>query len=155
MTETTVGVSWSVVADAAPEFAARVRRKMQAGAHKTLATLRADGAPRISGTELEFAHGEVTIGMMPGSVKLADVRRDPRVAVHGPPCDPDPEDPSVWAGEAKLAGRLLETPSGGAGGAFRLELTAVVHTGLGTPPDHLVIESWHPGRGYRRVERRD
>jgi hypothetical protein len=41
----------------------------------------ADGT---AGTELEFADGEVTFGMMGGSVKLADVRRDSRIAIHCP-----------------------------------------------------------------------
>ena len=149
------GVSWAAVAHAAPEFADRVRRRFDAGVHKTLATLRADGSPRLSGTELTFSAAEVTLGMMPGSRKLADVRRDPRVALHSPSCDPAPDDPSSWAGEAKLAGILVEVPDGAAGTTFRVTVTEVVHTGIGTPADHLVIESWHPDRGYRRVERRD
>jgi hypothetical protein len=37
---------------------------------------------------------------------------------------------------------------------FRLDLTEVVLVRLGEPADHLVIESWHEGRGLRRVERR-
>jgi hypothetical protein len=36
----------------APEFAERVRRLFDARKHKTIATLRSDGAPRISGIEL-------------------------------------------------------------------------------------------------------
>jgi hypothetical protein len=40
-------------------------------------------------------------------------------------------------------------------GGFRVDLTEVVLTSLGgDPPDHLVIESWQQGKGYRRVERR-
>jgi hypothetical protein len=99
----------------------------------------------------------VTLGMMGGSVKLADVRRDPRVALHSPSCDPDPEDPSAWSGEAKLAGRLVEVvPDGEApadSAAFALEITEAVVTRVGSPADHLVIESWHPGRGHRSVHR--
>ncbi len=34
---------------------------------------------------MEFSSdGEVTLGMMPGSMKLLDVRRDPRVALDSP-----------------------------------------------------------------------
>jgi hypothetical protein len=41
----------------------------------TLATLRRDGSPRISGTEVEFTDGQVWLGMMPGSLKALDLRR--------------------------------------------------------------------------------
>jgi hypothetical protein len=41
--------AWRDVEQAEPEFAARVRRLFDAGRHKTVATLRADGSPRISG----------------------------------------------------------------------------------------------------------
>ena len=75
------GVRWAEVVADAPEFAQRVRERFDAGVHKTMATLRRDGSPRISGTELEFSDAEVTLGMMGCSLKLADVRRDPRVAL--------------------------------------------------------------------------
>jgi hypothetical protein len=40
----------------APDFAARVRSRFEAGTNKTLATLRRDGAPRISASELPADH---------------------------------------------------------------------------------------------------
>jgi hypothetical protein len=92
----------------ARDFAARVRRCFEAGTNKTIATLRRDGAPRISGSELAFTDGEVTLGMMGGSMKLLDVRRDPRVALHSPTIEPPKHDMSTWPGDAKLAGRLVE-----------------------------------------------
>jgi hypothetical protein len=102
--------TWREIEQDAPELADRVRAVFQSGTNKTIATLRRDGSPRVSGTELEFADGQVTLGMMPGSLKLLDVRRDPRVAIHSPTLEP-PKDPSDWAGEAKLAGRLVEVPA--------------------------------------------
>lgn len=149
--------AWAEIERDAPEFAARVRGRFDAGTNKTIATVRADGAPRISAVELQFADGEVTFGMMGGSRKLADVRRDPRIAVHCPTLEPPEGDPSAWAGDAKLAG--LAVPAGpvgdAAGGAgFRVDVTEVVLTYVGTPADHLVIETWHPGRGWQRLTRR-
>ena len=44
--------AWRDVQAAAPEFADRVQRLFDAHRHKTIATLRADGAPRISGIEV-------------------------------------------------------------------------------------------------------
>jgi len=100
--------------------------------------------------------GEVTLGMMPASMKLRDVRRDPRVALHSPTLEP-PADPTQWEGDAKLAGSLIEIDhdddSDGSAGSFRLDITEVVLTYVGTPADHLVIESWHPGRGWQRRTR--
>ena len=150
--------SWQEIEKDAPEFAARVRAVFGAGTNKTIATLRADGSPRISASELEFADGEVTFGMMGGSRKLADVRRDPRIAVHSPTLEP-PTDTTTWTGDAKISGSAVEVPSPpdnpheGAG-HFRIDVTEVAHTYLGgNPPDHLVIESWHTGRGHQRRTR--
>ncbi len=150
--------SWDEIYRDAPEFAARVGERFDAGTNKTIATLRRDGSPRISASELEFADGEVTLGMMGDSMKLRDVRRDARVAVHSPTIEPPEEDPSTGPGDAKLAGSLVEIPAppdsphDGAG-FFRVDITEVVLTYVGTPADHLVIESWHPGRGWRRRTR--
>jgi Pyridoxamine 5'-phosphate oxidase len=157
--------SWKSIEDAAPDFAAKVRGRFQAGTNKTLASLRADGAPRISATECKFEDGELTLGMMGGSRKLADVRRDPRVAIHSPTLEPPPEPSTEWPGEAKMAGSLVEirapdewvdsNDSGPEGaGFFQLDITEASLTYLGgDPPDHLVIESWDSKAGWRQRTR--
>jgi len=99
--------AWKDVEQAEPEFAARVRRLFDAGRHKTIATLRADGSPRISGIECEFADGELRFGSMPGARKGADLRRDPRFALHGPVFHPEEGKEAEWPGEAKIAGRAV------------------------------------------------
>jgi hypothetical protein len=148
--------AWKAIEEDAPEFARRVRARFDAGTNKTIATLRADGAPRISAIEMKFEEGAVTFGMMGGSRKLADVRRDPRVAVHCPTIEPPAGDPASWEGDAKLAGIAAETGpvhDPGPGGAFRIDITEVVLTYVGTPADHLVIETWRPARGWQRQTR--
>lgn len=151
--------SWQQIEQEFAEFAARVRARFDAGTNKTIATLRRDGAPRISGTELKFEGGEVTFGMMGGSMKLLDVRRDPRIAVHSPTLEPPPDDPGRWPGDAKLAGTAVEVeepadaPAPGAG-YFRVDVTEVSLTRVGEPADHLVIESWDAVHGYRRRTRK-
>ena len=99
--------AWKDVEQAEPEFAARVRRLFDAGRHKTIATLRADGSPRISGIECEFADGELRFGSMPGARKGADLRRDPRFALHGPSSHPQQGQEAEWPGEAKIAGQAV------------------------------------------------
>ncbi|MGH2723688.1 MAG: pyridoxamine 5'-phosphate oxidase family protein [Actinomycetota bacterium] len=149
--------SWGEFAAAEPEFAERVRRRFTAHKHCTLATLRQDGSPRISGTEVELREGELELGMMPGSVKALDLRRDSRLALHSATEDPPEEDPSSWVGEAKIAGRAVEMSDPREPAQphrFRVDIGEVVLTRVGQPPDHLVIESWHPDRGLERRERR-
>lgn len=95
--------SWGEVEAEAPELAALARGFFDAHAHKTLATLRRDGSPRISATEVDFADGELWLGSMWRSLKALDLRRDPRFALHSAS-----EDPPEWRGDAKLAGRVEE-----------------------------------------------
>lgn len=121
--------------------------------HLTMATLRRDGSPRISGTEIEFAGGEMRIGSMPGAVKATDLRRDPRVAIHGPTEDPPPGNPRGWKGEAKVAGRAVEVDSGGEAHRFNIDIQEAVITHLNDAGTRLVVESWNPERGYRQLER--
>jgi hypothetical protein len=82
-----------------------------------------------------------------------------RVALHSPTIEPPKDEMSAWPGDAKLAGTLVETapPAGDpdtSAGSFKLDITEVVLTYVGKPADHLVIESWHPGRGWQRRTRR-
>jgi hypothetical protein len=147
-------VSWSTVEAEAPELAAAVRACFAMRRHCTLATLRADGGPRISGIEVEWSGGEVLLGSMAGAVKAGDLQRDPRLALHSPTVDPVEGDESSWPGEAKLAGRAVEVPAPeGSGHRFQIGVTEVVHTRVGSPADHLVITSWHPGRGVQERRR--
>ena len=145
--------SWAEFEAAEPEFASRVRKLMTARKHLTMATLRTDGSPRISGTEVEFVDGQLQIGSMLRAVKALDLRRDPRVAIHGPTVDPPPDAPGGWKGEAKVAGRALEVDSGGDAHRFVIDLTEVVITRLNDAGSRLLVESWNPARGYRSMER--
>jgi hypothetical protein len=123
-----------------------------------MATLRRDGAPRISGTEVEFGEdGELYIGSMPGARKALDLRRDSRLALHSPTADPPDGDPGAWEGEAKISGRAHEVGDRNQADEahrFKIEITEVVLTRLDEPADHLVIESWHPDRGVERRTRK-
>jgi Pyridoxamine 5'-phosphate oxidase len=141
--------SWSEVEAQAPELAARARGIFDAFTHKTIATLRRDGSPRISGTEAQFEEGEMWIGSMSRAVKALDLQRDPRFALHsGSASPPD------WTADAKVAGRAEEvTEDGASSHRFRLDIAELVVTSIGDPPDHIVIESWHEGRGVTRLTR--
>jgi hypothetical protein len=154
--------SWSAIEQAEPDFAAKVQQLFDGGRHKTIATLRADGSPRISGIECEFADGEVRFGSMTGARKGADLRRDPRFALHGPTFHPVEGKEGEWPGEAKIAGRavpagpVVPAEEGGEapdGEMFVADIDEVVVTGLNDDANKLVVESWTAERGLQRVER--
>jgi hypothetical protein len=153
---------WSKIEAEAPALAALARGFLDAHVHKTIATVRRDGGPRISGIETRIADGELWFGSMWQSVKALDLQRDPRFALHS-----GSDDPPGWNGDAKIAGRAEEVDAAstaavfgddapsGPSHLFRADISELVVVRLGgEPPDHLVIEAWHAGRGVTRRERR-
>jgi hypothetical protein len=140
--------TWREVEAAEPEFAQRVQGLFDAHKHKTMATLRADGSPRISGIETAFRDGELTFGSMPDARKGADLKRDPRLALHSATVDPVEGAEADWPGEAKISGRAVDTGDG-----FRVDVAEVVHTHLNPAATLLVVEWWTPEGGLRKVER--
>ena len=146
-----------------------MRAAFDAHRHKVLATLRADGSPRLSGNEASFRGGDLWLGMMHRSRKALDLERDSRMELHSAPVDLE-----LKLGDAKLAGRAVEVTDPevirrfAAASAeehagveppapfhlFRVDIGEVTLIRVGDPPDHLVIESWSPAAGHRRTERR-
>ena len=148
--------AWRDVERAEPEFAQRVRALFDAHRHKTLATLRTDGSPRISGIEVIFEDGELVFGSMPNARKGADLHRDPRFALHSATTDPVEGAEAQWPGEAKISGRAIAAgpiTEGPAGDRFCADIAEVVHTHLDRNATMLVVEWWTPSHGLRRVER--
>ena len=144
--------SWSEVRSAAPELAQAVEARFKAARHHVLATLRRDGAPRVSGTEVEIADGDLRLGSMLGAVKAHDLERDGRFALHA-----NPGDGSMAGGDAKVAGVAVEVADhAGAGTShlFRLDVQEVVLTSVHPDGDRLLIERWRPGHDVVRTERR-
>jgi hypothetical protein len=151
--------AWKDVEQQAPDFAKAVRAAFDAHKHKTLATLRKDGSPRISGTEMAFALGDVWMGGMTGARKAADLLRDPRMALHSATADPE-----LTLGDAKLSGRAIEVPDEATWHAvfpeappfdeahlFRVDISEAALTRV--EGDKLVIQSWSEAGGLRTIER--
>jgi hypothetical protein len=155
------------VEQGAPELAAFVRARFEAHGLALLATLRADGSPRISPLEPLFALDELWLGMMPDSHKALDLRRDPRFALHAATIDR-----AVTEGDAKLSGRAVEVddaptieryqkafsavsgypPQPGPFHLFRADVTDISTVRLAG--DHLDLDWWREGVGVGRIERR-
>lgn len=149
--------SFADVESSEPDFAARVRAALDAHGHKVLATLRRDGAPRVSGIETRLVDGDLFLAGMPASVKFADLRGDPRLALHSGSDQPD-----SFTADAKVSGRAVEVTDPAelaafAGDAevpegaqpfelFRVDIEQIVLTALSEAKDALVITSWRPGQ---------
>ncbi|MFE6054831.1 pyridoxamine 5'-phosphate oxidase family protein [Kitasatospora sp. NPDC056446] len=151
--------TWQDFERQAPDLAPLVRARFEAEKHHVLATLRKDGSPRVSGTEVEFVGDDLWIGSMYGSVKARDLQRDARFALHA-----HPGDETMAGGDSKVAGRAVEitdeaelaafaadlpeappTPFH----AFRLDLDQVVHTAV--EGDQLLVHNWRPGRPVETI----
>ena len=150
--------SWDEFRNAEPEMAGVVQQLFDAHRHKTIATVRADGSPRISGIECSFGDGRLTFGSMEGARKLADLHRDDRFALHSATVDPVDGDEGAWPGEAKIAGRAIPdgsiTGEGAPGGEmFVADVTEVVFVHLDSAATALIVEWWTPDGGRRSVER--
>jgi hypothetical protein len=153
--------TWTEFEAAAPALAAAVRERLDAHTHKTIATIRRDGSPRISGTETTFRDGELWIGSMWQAQKAKDLQRDPRFALHSGSDEPDD-----WKGDAKLSGVIEEitdeervrdlngeAAANGPSHLFRLDVDEVSLVRLNDARNGIVIDVWTPERGVRRIER--
>lgn len=152
--------TWNEFSTAAPSLESAVRARFTAHKHHVLATLRADGSPRVSGTEVEFTDtGVVRLGSMLGAAKARDLQRDGRFALHS-----NPGHHSMEGGDAKIGGRAVEitdeavlqpifdaAPEMAPYHVFDLDITEVVLTSL--VDDHMQIDVWRPGCDVRTVTR--
>ncbi len=78
-----------------------VRRHSATGNLCLLATLRADGYPRISPMEPGILEGHLILVGMPNTLKFRDLARDPRFCLHTATVDP-----YVGEGDVKLWGEV-------------------------------------------------
>jgi hypothetical protein len=149
--------TWQQFEEEAAWLAAEVRARFEAHETHVLATLRKDGSPRVSGSEVDFTGVELTFGSMLGAVKARDLLRDGRCAIHAHPGE----------GDAKVSGSAVEvvdpaaqramttgTEPPGDFHAFRLDLTEAVLTTVDQGERLLVIHLWRPGQAVRVIKRR-
>lgn len=156
--------TWAEVSSQSPGLAEDARRRLAVRRQLTMATLRSDGSPRISGVDCRFFAADLWIAGMSGARKFVDLRRDPRVSLHS-----GVDEPPTWTGEAKVTGTAQESRDDdqvarftlAAGGTppgpfqlFRIDVTEIVVVRVSEPGDHLVIESWRSGAGSSRLVRR-
>ncbi|MBJ8348989.1 pyridoxamine 5'-phosphate oxidase family protein [Antrihabitans sp. YC2-6] len=152
--------TWKQFDDEAPELASAIRARLEAHKHHILATLRKDGSPRVSGTEVEIFEGLLVLGSMPGARKVEDLRRDPRYGLHS-----NPGHHTMEGGDAKVSGRARELEGaekqailacypenpGESAQMFALDLDEAVLTTV--DGEHLYVDHWRPGQPVKRTTR--
>lgn len=153
--------TWTEFDTAAPEMSAAVKARFTAHKHHVLATLRTDGSPRVSGTEVEFPEGGVLrLGSMLNALKARDLQRDSRFSIHS-----NPGHHSMDGGDAKISGRAVELTDPEAlqrifdaappelvpYTVFDLDIEEVVLTSI--VDDHMQIDLWRPGSAVRTFTR--
>ena len=146
--------TWQQFQDSAPDLAAAVKARFTATKHHVLATLRRDGSPRVSGTEVVFdGDGRLRLGSMADAVKGKDLKRDGRFALHA-----NPGDGSMDGGDSKISGVATAVPAEGSNDGsddgsdlFELDINEVVHTTVEN--DQLVIRFWTPDNGVQEIRR--
>ncbi|MET8679013.1 pyridoxamine 5'-phosphate oxidase family protein [Streptomyces sp. NPDC004647] len=152
---------WAGFQAAESDFAKTVQERFQQFKHQVLATLRRDGAPRVTGIEVDFRFGEMWLGMMPQSRKALDLRRDPRFSVQA---NPGP-DTTMEGGDVRVGGHAVEVTDPAVISRFadevqppepfhlfRVEVTEVVRTCV--EGEDLVVQVWRPGSPLRTIRRR-
>lgn len=151
--------TWQQFSTEAPVLSAAIKARLEANKHHVLATLRTDGAPRVSGTEVEMFEGLLVLGSMPGARKVLDLRRDPRYALHS-----NPGDATMSGGDAKISGRarellgaekrtILDAYPNDPGEAEIFELAVEEAVLTTVEEDKLHVDLWRPGAGVTRFTR--
>ncbi|WP_419848858.1 pyridoxamine 5'-phosphate oxidase family protein [Candidatus Poriferisocius sp.] len=155
-------ISWGQFEERAPELAERIRSRFEIHMHAVMATLRRDGSPRLSGMEAPIRDGHLWLGMMPDSLKVADLQRDPRFSLYS---SPDTEE--LLLGDARIDGRAVAaTPAEVdlfiAGHRMPIDdpkamvlFTACISRATLTrvKGQELVIDTWAPTDGLQEIRR--
>ena len=153
--------TWTEFEAAAPARAS-VRARLDAHTHKTLATLRGDGSPRISGTESQIATASCGSARCGRRARRTTCSADPRFALHsgstsrrsGRATPSSPASSEEITDPARVAEINGDSAPSGPSHLFRLDLHEVSTVGLDDARKALVIEVWTPERGVRTIRRK-
>ena len=123
---------WDEFEPACPEIARLALDRFRTHELCLIGTLRRDGSPRISPCELDFANGELLLGMMWRSRKALDLLRDPRCVLHS--CTTDRHGTE---GDVKLYGRAIDVQDRELREAYRQAVRARIDWAPEEPEFHV------------------
>ena len=158
---------WDEFAVACPRIAELAQDRFAADQVVMVGTLRADGSPRVSGQEPDFAADRLCLGMMWRSRKALDLMRDPRIIVHSVPSDRmnpggdvklsglaieelDPEVRQTYRGAIKA--RIGWAPDEPSFHLFSVDIREAAYIRFGT--DRIALH-WDEARGFRELRHPD
>ncbi|MGZ8618287.1 MAG: pyridoxamine 5'-phosphate oxidase family protein [Actinomycetota bacterium] len=123
---------WSEFVATCPEIAPLAEARFRADELVFLGTIRSDGTARVSPCEVDFAEGELLMGMMWRSHKALDLLRDPRITVHSTTADR-----TNPGGDVKLRGLAVDVSDPALRQAYRDTLQARIDWAPDEPEFHL------------------
>src|ERR1700761_1470714 len=155
---------WAEIAAHEPALAAAAHERLITPGVLLIGTTRRDGSARISGVEPLIMDGDLWLSMMPGSAKVADLDRDPRLQVHSIITGPEAAIEIKLRGRARrehdqqvqeryastVAAELAWAPVVGDFALFAGDLGDVVYVGFTPDSGDQHVARWPGGQEYRR-----
>jgi hypothetical protein len=158
-------MNWDEMTRVQPRLAGRAHDRLIAPGVVLVATVRADGTPRVTPVEPFVMDGRLWLAMLHGSRKAADLRRDARVLLHSIVTSREGTE-----GEVKLRGtaraehdrRVQERFAKAAGDAlgwhavvgrfhlFEVDIAHVATVRYHNPTGDQYVATWPPGREFVR-----
>jgi hypothetical protein len=154
---------WREMELGAPKIARLGMARLNTTRIAMLGTLRRDGSPRISPIEPYLVDGCLLVGAMTWSGKAADLRQDPRYALHSTVTGPDNGE-----GELKLYGLAVEASPGlraeaadawwsaqppGKAIVFALGIARALFVAWDLQRGVMTVHRWSPQAGYSHSAR--
>ncbi|KFZ78415.1 pyridoxamine 5'-phosphate oxidase [Amycolatopsis sp. MJM2582] len=149
--------TWQQFSEEAPALAEKIKERFTAAKSHVLATVRRDGSPRVSGSEVDFREQDLLIGSMIGAMKAKDLQHDGRFAIHAASAIDE------GGADAKVSGKAVEITDpaevarlqgdDGEAHVFRLDLTEAVLTWV--EGNTIYFDFWKEGQGLKRLARPD
>lgn len=159
-------MDWQSFRESCPAIGEIAEERFRKDQIVLLGTIRKDGSARISPCEVDFAKGQLLLGMMLRSPKALDLLRDPHIVVHSGRRDRTETD-----GDVKIYGRAVDVqdpemrrvyretiqarigwaPEEPAYHLFRLDVTSAAYVifGQGETGDQEDVMAWDAARGLR------
>lgn len=160
-----MGVIWRDLDAAAPDLARLGRERLEATGVALVGTVRKDGSPRISPIEPYLVGDHLLLGMLSGSRKAADLRRDPRCVVHSSVSDINGSE-----GEFKIEGRAVlvadgellraddrawwNAPGASDASVFAIDILAAAFISWDTRQGTMTVLRWTPEVGLTKTAQR-
>ncbi|MFM7045669.1 MAG: pyridoxamine 5'-phosphate oxidase family protein [Ilumatobacteraceae bacterium] len=152
-----VGLAWRDVERLASPLASAAASRFAAHEHHVMATVQADGRPRVSGTNIYITDGTMWLGMMPAAARRHDLDARPWCSVHSAPLNaelPHGEgdvrlDADVRRLDDDVSRRLLHAIGRGDDSVTGVFVELLIRSMSLVEVDgaELVVTSWSPSRG--------